>query len=471
MTNAAAPGARSVRWREALPVWARIALLSFGGPAGQLAVAHRVLVEEKGWVSESRFLHAMNYCMLLPGPEAQQLVTYMGWLLQGQRGGLVAGGLFIVPGLISILLLSILYAGFQDLAIVSALFFGLKPAVIAIIVQAVLKIGRRAIKDATAVILAASAFIAMFAFAVPFPYIVIAAAMIGFATSVVKRRAARNAATNAATTAPAGDSHEQVDEDASPTNIIYSAASRQSPTMLTTLRTVAFWLAIWAVPGCVIFATLGPEHVLFTQAIFFSKTAMVTFGGAYSVLAYIAQQAVENFGWLAPHEMLDGLGLAETTPGPLIQVVQFVGFLGAFRNPAPFEPYTAAILGSLVTVWVTFAPCFLWIFAGAPYIEAVRKNERLRDMFGAVTAAVTGVILNLAVWFAVHVLFGESARITFGALQMILPVLESIRPASVILALFASVLLFGFRRGMFTTLAISTAAGMMWFLLARVGGG
>ena len=198
---------------------------------------------------------------------------------------------------------------------------------------------------------------------------------------------------------------------------------------------------------------------------------MVTFGGAYSVLAYIAQQAVENFGWLAPHEMLDGLGLAETTPGPLIQVVQFVGFLGAFRNPAPFEPYTAAILGSLVTVWVTFAPCFLWIFAGAPYIEAVRKNERLRDMFGAVTAAVTGVILNLAVWFAVHVLFGESARITFGALQMILPVLESIRPASVILALFASVLLFGFRRGMFTTLAISTAAGMMWFLLARVGGG
>ena len=471
MTNAAAPGARSVRWREALPVWARIALLSFGGPAGQLAVAHRVLVEEKGWVSESRFLHAMNYCMLLPGPEAQQLVTYMGWLLQGQRGGLVAGGLFIVPGLISILLLSILYAGFQDLAIVSALFFGLKPAVIAIIVQAVLKIGRRAIKDATAVILAASAFIAMFAFAVPFPYIVIAAAMIGFATSVVQRRAARNAATNAATTAPAGDSHEQVDEDASPTNIIYSAASRQSPTMLTTLRTVAFWLAIWAVPGCVIFATLGPEHVLFTQAIFFSKTAMVTFGGAYSVLAYIAQQAVENFGWLAPHEMLDGLGLAETTPGPLIQVVQFVGFLGAFRNPAPFEPYTAAILGSLVTVWVTFAPCFLWIFAGAPYIEAVRKNERLRDMFGAVTAAVTGVILNLAVWFAVHVLFGESARITFGALQMILPVLESIRPASVILALFASVLLFGFRRGMFTTLAISTAAGMMWFLLARVGGG
>ena len=244
MTNAAAPGARSVRWREALPVWARIALLSFGGPAGQLAVAHRVLVEEKGWVSESRFLHAMNYCMLLPGPEAQQLVTYMGWLLQGQRGGLVAGGLFIVPGLISILLLSILYAGFQDLAIVSALFFGLKPAVIAIIVQAVLKIGRRAIKDATAVILAASAFIAMFAFAVPFPYIVIAAAMIGFATSVVKRRAARNAATNAATTAPAGDSHEQVDEDASPTNTIYSAASRQSPTMLTTLRTVAFWLAI-----------------------------------------------------------------------------------------------------------------------------------------------------------------------------------------------------------------------------------
>lgn len=449
------PAVRRVHWREALPVWLRIAALSFGGPAGQIAVVHRLLVEEKRWIPETRFLHAMNYCMLLPGPEAQQLVTYMGWLLQGRLGGLVAGSLFILPGLISILALSMLYVGFQDLALVTALFFGLKPAVIAIIVQAVLRIGRRVLGNRSNAWLAAGAFVAMFVFAVPFPYIVIASAGVGFLSSVARRRIT-------ATAPPQANETEETVEEA--VAVLYSEDSRRPPTVLRTARTVATWLLIWALPAIALYATLGREHVLFAQTIFFSKTAMVTFGGAYSVLAYIAEQAVENFGWLSPAEMLDGLGLAETTPGPLIQVVQFVGFLGAFRNAAPFDPYTAAVLGSLVTIWVTFAPCFLWIFAGAPYMEAVRQNEALREMLGGVTAAVTGVILNLALWFAIHTLFSEHFTLAFGLVRMDLPVFASIDWAGTALAGLAFVLLFGARLGLFSTLAITTMAGMVWFL-------
>lgn len=448
---------RRVLWRETLPVWIRIAALSFGGPAGQVAVAHRILVEEKRWIPESRFLHAMNYCMLLPGPEAQQLVTYMGWLLQGRPGGLVAGGLFIIPGLISILVLSVLYVGFQDLTIVTALFYGLKPAVIAIICQAVVRIGGRVLKNSTNVAIAVGAFVAMFVFAVPFPYIVLCAALAG------SDRLRRRSTLTAPESQPGPESKDN--EDPAPSHaILYSDESLRPPTFARTLRTVLLWLSIWALPALVIVAILGHEHVLFTQAVFFSKTAMVTFGGAYSVLSYIAQQAVEGFAWLSPLEMLDGLGLAETTPGPLIQVVQFVGFLGAFRSPAPFDPYTAGVLGSLITVWVTFAPCFLWIFAGAPYMEAVRQNQRLREMLGGVTAAVTGVILNLALWFAVHTLFGESAILVFGPIEMDWPIFASIRWAGVVLATLAFVLLFAFRRGMFTTLAITTLAGMAWFI-------
>ena len=370
-----------------------------------------------------------------------------------------AGCLFILPGLISILALSMLYVGFQDLALVTALFFGLKPAVIAIIVQAVLRIGRRVLGNRSKIWLAAGAFVAMFVFAVPFPYIVIASAGVGYLSGLTSRRTAAPTA-QPATRKSADDEGDQEET----VTVLYSADSRRPPTLLRTARTVVTWLLVWSLPAIALIATLGREHVLFTQAIFFSKTAMVTFGGAYSVLAYIAEQAVENFGWLSPAEMLDGLGLAETTPGPLIQVVQFVGFLGAFRNPAPFDPYTAAVLGSLVTIWVTFAPCFLWIFAGAPYMEAVRKNEGLREMLGGVTAAVTGVILNLALWFAIHTLFAEHFTLALGPIQMDLPLFASIDWAGTALAGLAFALLFGARLSLFPTLAITTIAGMAWFL-------
>ncbi|MEQ9365002.1 MAG: chromate efflux transporter [Leptospirales bacterium] len=430
-------------------MWVRIAALSFGGPAGQIAVVHRILVEEKRWIPEARFLHAMNYCMLLPGPEAQQLVTYMGWLLQGRSGGLIAGGLFIIPGLISILALSVLYVGYQDLSIVTALFFGLKPAVIAIIIQAVVRMGKRVLGNRTNLIIAASAFLAMFVFSIPFPYIVVCAAGVGFLRGAAAGKPEAPEFATAAAESP---------------RVLYSEESTRPPTIGRSLRTALVWLSVWALPALLVLAILGQEHVLLTQAVFFSKTAIVTFGGAYSVLSYIAEQAVENFGWLSPLEMLDGLGLAETTPGPLIQVVQFVGFLGAFRNPAPFDPYTAAVLGSLMTVWVTFAPCFLWIFLGAPYMEALRKNESLRAMLAGVTAAVTGVILNLALWFAIHTLFGQSAILNYGIVHMDWPVFASVNSASVLLAGLAFALLFAARLSLFPTLAITTVTGMAWYL-------
>lgn len=453
-------------------MWIRIAALSFGGPAGQIAVVHRILVEEKRWVPESRFLHAMNYCMLLPGPEAQQLVTYMGWLLQGRIGGLIAGSLFIVPGLLSIFALSVLYVGFQDLAIVTALFFGLKPAVIAIIVQAVVRIGKRVLKDRGAVAIAACAFAAMFVFGVAFPYIVICAAAAGLWIGRSRRRDGdrKHSSGRGAATGDGDGDHATGENTVQTPAILYSLESSQPPTVARTVRTVGFWLAVWIAPALLVVATLGPDHVLVTQAIFFSKTAMLTFGGAYSVLAYIAEQAVENLGWLTAPEMLDGLGLAETTPGPLIQVVQFVGFLGAFRNAAPFaDPYIAATLGSLMTVWVTFAPCFLWIFAGAPYMEALRKNEAARDMLAGVTAAVTGVILNLALWFAIHTLFSESAILEYGIVRMDWPVFASVQWIGVALAGLAFALLFAARLGLFTTLSITTAAGMLSYLYFATG--
>ncbi|MCC6713384.1 MAG: chromate efflux transporter [Candidatus Dadabacteria bacterium] len=443
---------RSVPFGEALRVWARVALLSFGGPAGQIAVMHRILVEEKRWLSESRFLHALNYCMLLPGPEAQQLATYVGWLLHKTKGGLTAGVLFILPGFVSILVLSTLYASYRQSTVVEAIFFGIKPAVMAVVVEAVIRIGRRALKNNVMVLLAAAAFVAIFFFGVPFPLIILCAAAIGFAGGRMGMHGIFNAA------------HEEEPEDANGNGFVITsaAANHTRPTVGRAVRLIAVMSLLWLGPIAIIAAVLGRDSVFTEEGLFFSKVAVVTFGGAYAVLAYITQQAVDAYGWLDPGEMLDGLGMAETTPGPLIQVVQFVGFMGAYRNPGPFDPLTAGIIGSVVTTWATFVPCFLWIFLGAPYIENLRGNKSLGSALSAITAAVVGVILNLAVWFSIHTMFGEVNDVRAFGMTLNVPVWETVDPASVAIAAGAFMLIFLFRLGMIPTLALSAAAGLAY---------
>ena len=447
--------------REALPVWARIAALSFGGPAGQIAVMHRVLVEEKRWISENRFLHALNYCMLLPGPEAQQLATYVGWLLHGPRGGMLAGGLFILPGVVAIMALSWIYLLFGAAGLVSALFFGLKAAVLAIVLQAVQRVGARALRNRVMVGLAATAFVAIFALAVPFPVIVLGAALIGYAGARAGLPAFAAGGGHGKPGGAAAPSAAYVLDDA--------GEGRASPQAARSARRAAVIAAVlWLVPVALIAAILGPSSTFGQIAIFFSKMAMVTFGGAYAVLAYVAQEAVGTLGWLRPGEMLDGLGMAETTPGPLIMVLQFVGFLAAFRDPGVLPPLLAATLGGLLATWVTFAPCFLWIFAGAPLIEVLRGNRALAGALSAITAAVVGVILNLAVWFAIHVVFREVVVVRAGPLRMDLPVPASIDPWAFALALAAVIATFHFRIGMVPTLAGCTAAGLALHLAGLI---
>lgn len=390
-----------VPFSEAVRVWNRVGMQSFGGPAGQISVMHRILVDEKRWVSESRFLHALNYCMLLPGPEAQQLATYIGWLLHGTRGGLIAGLLFLLPGFLAILALSILYALFQNVGPVAALFFGLKAAVLAVVVQAVVRIGKRVLKNGVMLAIAASAFVGIFFFDVPFPIIIVSATVIGLvgdrvrpsAFEIIKGHQAKS--DGGASASPVADALDR-----------YPPA-HTLPSRARALRVLGVCLALWGLPIALLLSLLGAGHVFSEESIFFSKAAVVTFGGAYAVLAYIAQQAVERYGWLLPGEMLDGLGMAETTPGPLIQVVQFVGFMGAYRHPGTLDPMVAGILGSVITTWVTFVPCFLWIFLGAPFIEALRGKRWLNAGLSTITAAVVGVVLNLAIWFALHTLFAE----------------------------------------------------------------
>ena len=445
-----------VPFREAVWVWARIALLSFGGPAGQIAVMHRILVEEKRWIGESRFLHALNYCMLLPGPEAQQLATYIGWLMHRTKGGLAAGTLFILPGLVSILALSFVYALYGHTGLLSAVFFGLKTAVLAIVLQAVARIGSRALKSRGLVALAAAAFIAIFAFDVPFPLIVLAAALIGFASHRVGARLAPASTRSAAPSDLAAEDAATVLGDRIP--------EHARPSVGWSLRLSAIFLALWLGPVLALVALLGPGNVFSQIGVFFSKMAVVTFGGAYAALAYVAQEGVSTYGWLQPGEMLDGLGLAETTPGPLIMVVQFVGFLGALRDPGSLPPLLSATLGALLTTWVTFVPCFFWIFLGAPFIEQLRRNAALSAALAAVTAAVVGVILNLAVWFALHTLFGtvRSVPFAFGAFDM--PVLASARPAAWLLTLAALAAMFRFKAGMLLVLAACSLAGAALYL-------
>lgn len=438
----------SISFREALKVWIKIAVLSFGGPAGQIAVTHRILVDEKKWISENRFLHALNYCMLLPGPEAQQLITYIGWLMFGVRGGLTAGLLFVLPGFLSILALSLGYVVFNQTPWMTGLLFGVKAAVIIIVAEAVLRISKRALKNKVMVTLAVASFLALFIFRIPFPIIILSAGLLGLIGGriwpdifwVIR-------------------GHADSEKDSSA--VFNSEPSLPASLLFHFFKTAGLWICIWFLPIAALYFLLGSNHILLQQALFFSKAAMVTFGGAYSVLSYIAQQAVQNFGWLTAGEMLDGLGMAETTPGPLIQVVQFVGFLGAYRFPNPLSPIWAGVIASLVITWVTYAPCFLWIFLGAPYIEKLRGKKSLNCILSAITAAVVGVIANLAVWFALHVLFGTVNDATFVGIKLWIPDLATFQPTSAILTMGAGIAMLRYKAGMIQTLAVCAVAGII----------
>jgi chromate transporter len=435
---------------EAAKVWARIAALSFGGPAGQIAVMHRILVDEKRWIGEQRFLHALNFCMLLPGPEAQQLATYIGWLLHKRFGGLIAGALFILPGALAIMALSWIYVLYGNTGLIAGLFLGLKAAVLAIVLQAVIRIGGRALRTAESKLLAGVAFVLIFFLNVPFPLIVLGAGLIGFLAG----RAGSAAFTGGGHGGAGGgvaDADTLLGED---------LPDHARPRWRGVLFDVVLWLALWLAPIAVLLAVLGPDHVFSQIAVFFAKMAMVTFGGAYAVLAYVAQQAVEHYGWLRPDEMLDGLGMAETTPGPLIMVLQFVGFLGAYRDPGTLSPLWAGTLGGLLATWVTFAPCFLWIFLGAPFIERMRGNAALAGALSAITAAVVGVVLNLALWFAIHAVFRQVMPVAAGPVRFDMPVLSSIDPWTAALTLAAIVAVFRFRVGTFTVLAAAAVIGV-----------
>ena len=439
-----------ISFGEAFRVWLRVALLSFGGPAGQIAVMHRILVEEKNWISESRFLHALNYCMLLPGPEAQQLATYIGWLLHRTAGGIMAGGLFILPGIIAIMGLSYIYAAFGKVGFIEALFFGLKAAVLAIVIQAVVRVGKRALRNQIMIALAAIAFVAIFFFNVPFPIIIIGAGVIGYFGARSGRPEFAAVPHGGGKNAAAVDS---MLGDELPDHV--------RPTVPRALKVSAIWLLLWLVPVAALLISFGQANVFSQIALFFSKMAMVTFGGAYAVLAYVAQQAVEHYHWLDAREMLDGLGMAETTPGPLIMVLQFVGFMAAYREPGTLSPMMAGTLGGLLATWVTFTPCFLWIFLGAPFIETLRGNKGLAGALTAITAAVVGVILNLSVWFALHTVFRETSPVRSFGLSFDMPQLSSVDIPALILAVAAATAIFRFNMGMLTVLGGSCAAGIL----------
>src|SRR5215208_6687078 len=449
-----------VSLREAFWVWARVAVLSFGGPAGQIAVMHKILVEEKRWVSENRFLHALNYCMLLPGPEAQQLATYVGWLMHRTLGGIMAGGLFILPGIIAIMALSMIYAAYGKVGIVAALFFGLKAAVLAIVLEAVVRIGKRSLQNNVMLGLAAAAFVGIFFLNVPFPAIVLGAGLIGFLGGRAGLPNFEVGGGHGPSKGKGGTPDADLLGDELP--------AHARPSVVRALRASSIWLVLWLVPVALVLWTQGEANVFSQIAIFFSKMAMVTFGGAYAVLAYVAQQAVEHYHWLQPGEMLDGLGMAETTPGPLIMVLQFVGFMAAYRDPGTLSPMTAGVLGGLLATWVTFIPCFLWIFLGAPFIEVMRGNKALAGALSAITAAVVGVVLNLAIWFAIHTVFRDVQPLRLYGLGFDAPVLSSVDPWAFALSLAAAIAIFWFKVGMIPVLLACSAAGMLLFTLGFV---
>ncbi|MBX4894631.1 MULTISPECIES: chromate efflux transporter [Rhizobium] len=445
-----------ISFGEAVRVWARVAALSFGGPAGQIAMMHRIIVEEKRWIGETRFLHALNYCTLLPGPEAQQLAIYIGWLLHKTKGGLVAGTLFVLPGVVAIMALSWIYAIFGNVGAVQALFFGLKAAVLAIVLEAVLRIGKRALRNNVMIGLAVAAFLALFLFHAPFPLVVLVAGVVGYIGGQAGWKAFQ-----------AGNGHGKVGSKqvADADSLLgEDTPAHARPPASWSLKVAAVGLLLWGGPVFALLLFLGQGNVFTDISIFFSKMAMVTFGGAYAVLSYVAQQAVEQYHWLKPGEMLDGLGMAETTPGPLIMVTQFVGFMGAYRAPGFLDPLLAGTLGGLLTTWVTFVPCFLWIFLGAPFMETMRNNKALSAALAAITAAVVGVILNLAVWFALHVLFGELQAARGLGMAVDLPVLSSVNVPSLILTVGAVIAVFRFKVGMLTVLAACAILGLLYGL-------
>lgn len=430
----------AVPFSDALRVWLKIGLISFGGPAGQIALMHRLIVEERGWISEQRFLHALNFCMLLPGPEAQQLATYIGWMLHKTWGGIVAGVLFILPGFVLMVAIAWAYVAMGDLAWMQGLLFGLQCATLAIVVQAVLKVGQKALRHPLLWGIAGLAFVGIFAFGVPFPLIILGAAALGLiGARVLPQVFARSL-------------------DAS------AAAAPLAPAPSWTLRVLLSGVALWGLPVLALVLTLGVGHVFTDQALFFSKMALVTFGGAYAVLAYMTQQAVERYGWLAPGEMVQGLALAETTPGPLILVLTYVGFLAAYRAPGLLDPGVSGLIGATLSTWVTFVPCFLWIFLGAPHIERLRDHRGLSAALTAITAAVVGVILNLSLWFALHVLFDEVHRWQGYGLRLVVPDPGSLDLAALLIGAAAMLALIRYRIGLMKVLLACGVAGVVFAL-------
>lgn len=449
---------KEVPFAEATRTWARVAALSFGGPAGQIAVMHRIVVDEKRWVGEHRFLHALNYCMLLPGPEAHQLAIYIGWLINKIPGGVIAGVLFVLPGFIAILALSYVYVLFGDVTFIEGMFFGLKCAVLAVVIQAVFRIGSRALRNKVMVAICTAAFIAIFFLHIPFPFIIVAAGVVGYFGG-----RSGNPAFKMGGGHKAGSEKILEDRDSFLGEDIPVHAR---PNFLWSLKISGVLAALWLVPVATLLIVLGPENVFAKLGIFFSKMAVVTFGGAYAVLAYVAQEAVQGFGWLQPGEMLDGLGMAETTPGPLIMVTQFVGFLAGHRDPGALNPLVAATFAAVLTTWVTFLPSFLWIFAGAPFIEKMRGNAALSGAMSTITAAVVGVILNLAIWLGLHILFAQMHSIALGPWSVDVPVVTSVIWPSLILTVLAALAIFRFGMSVIAVLLASAALGITWSLMA-----
>ena len=448
---------RSVVLSQATKIWAYIAAMSFGGPAGQISLMHRTLVDEQNWLGEKRFLHALNYCMLLPGPEAQQLATYIGWLMHGVRGGLIAGGLFILPGFLSILVLSILYSELGQLNVIEGLFFGLQAAVLGIIVHALINIAKRVLHNRLLIGVAIISFIGIFLLGIGFPIIVLGAALLGYLAGKAGWQHFFIAASHGDTSYSGTSKEPPVIDDVLPAHALVNKA--------WSIKIGLIFLTLWLVPIIGLTLLLGQQHVFSEIALFFSKMAVVSFGGAYAVLAYVAQEGVAGYGWLTPAEMLDGLGMAETTPGPLIQVVQFVGYLGGYREALGLPSVMSGLIAAVITTWVTFMPCFLWIFVGAPYVETLRKNQQISAALTAVTAAVVGVILNLAIWFAIHALFEKVRKHEVIGLTLELPTISSVDLGQLTLCGLAFIMTFGLKLKTFTTLSVCAVVGMLGFAL------
>jgi chromate transporter len=438
--------------REATRAWFTISLQTFGGPAGQIAVMQHKLVDEKRWIGQKRFLHALNYCMLLPGPEAQQLAIYVGWLLNGTAGGLIAGTLFVLPGAVALLALSALYVGAGSTAFVTGMFAGLAPAVIAIVIQAVHRVGKRALHHPILVAMAVGSFLALTVFKVPFPIVILVAGLLGWLLGLSIPALAHSKGHGGAADGP----EPLISDD---------ALHHDAPSTRRTLKILVLGLVLWFTPVAVAAIVFSRDSVFVDQGLFFSGAAVVTFGGAYAVLSYVAHQAVSVYGWLAPGEMVRGLALAETTPGPLIMVVQFVAFVGAYRNPGSLDPWVAAVLASLLVTWVTFVPCFLFIFLGAPYVERLRSNHHLTAALTGITAAVVGVIANLAVFFALHNLFDRSRVVTWGPVDLDLPILTSWDPVAFAITGVALALIFGRKWSTMRTLGVCAVLGLVSTLI------